>query len=67
MAYDPICGRQVSPMRTTPTTEYKKRAYYFCSQTCCSEFQRTAERVRLNDAAKAGALLTMGKVRWGLA
>ncbi len=67
MAYDPICGKKISPMRDTPAVEYKKRTYYFCSPTCHREFQRAAERVKLQDAARAGALLSHGKVRWGLA
>jgi len=67
MAYDPICGRKIEPVRSTPATEYKKRTYYFCSRDCFAEFQRAAERVKMQEAARAGALLTRGKVRWGLA
>jgi YHS domain-containing protein len=67
MAYDPICGRKVDPIRATPNAEYKKRTYYFCSPHCRAEFERAAERVRCHEAARAGALLTRGKVRWGLA
>ena len=67
MAYDPICGKKLQPIRQTPTAEYKQRTYYFCSDGCRVEFSKAAERVRLNEAARAGALLTLGKVRWGLA
>jgi YHS domain-containing protein len=67
MAYDPICGKKVQPVSKTPASEYKQRTYYFCSQCCQHEFDRAAERVKLHDAARAGALLTQGKVRWGLA
>ena len=67
MAFDPICGKKVVPVRDTPAAEYKKRTYWFCSLVCHHEFERAAERVKLHDAAKAGALLTRGKVRWGLA
>jgi YHS domain-containing protein len=67
VAYDPICGRKVEPTRATPSVEYKKRAYYFCSSGCCTEFQKATERVRLHEAARAGALLTLGKIRWGVA
>ncbi len=67
MAYDPICGKKVTPVRETPSAEHKKRTYYFCSATCQHEFQRASERIKLQDAARAGALLTSGKVRWGLA
>ena len=67
MAYDPICGRKIDPIRNTPTTEYKKRTYYFCSAGCHHEFDHAAQRIKMHDAARAGALLTSGKVRWGLA
>ena len=67
MAYDPICGKKVQPVRVTPSAEYKKRTYYFCSEGCLHEFNRAAERVKLHDAARAGVLLTPGKVRWGFA
>lgn len=67
MAYDPICGRKVIPVRDTPTADYKKRNYFFCSDACRQDFERAAERVKLHDAARAGALLTLGKIRWGLA
>lgn len=67
MAYDPICGRKVIPASDTPSCEYKKRTYHFCSAGCRAEFDRAAERMRLSDAARAGALLSQGRVRWGLA
>jgi len=61
---DPICGRKVSG--SNPFAEYKQRKYYFCSEGCRSQFQARTERFRLTELAKAGALLTPGKVRWGL-
>lgn len=67
MAYDPICGRKLEPVRDTPTADYRKRTYYFCSEGCRREFERAAERVKLQQAARAGALLSPGKVRWGFA
>ena len=67
MTYDPICGRKVVATTSTPRAEYKKRTYHFCSQQCWGEFQRAAERVKVQEAARAGALLNRGKVRWGLA
>jgi len=67
MAWDPICGRKVVPARQTPASEYRKRHYYFCSPSCREEFEHAAERVRLQEAARAGALLSHGRVRWGMA
>jgi Cu+-exporting ATPase len=67
MAYDPICGRKVDAGKATPKSEYKKRTYHFCSNRCWGEFEKAAERVRINEAARSGALLNHGKVRWGLA
>lgn len=67
MAYDPICGKKVQPVQQTPSAQYKQRTYYFCSDGCKDDFSKAAERVRLHEAAKAGALLSHGKVRWGLA
>lgn len=66
MPYDPICGKKVSD-RGSPTAEYKKKAYFFCSETCRIDFERAAVRVRMKEAARAGALLTRGRVRWGVA
>lgn len=66
MAYDPICGKKVSN-EGTPTAEYKKKAYFFCSETCRVEFEHAAVRVRMREAARAGALLTRGRVKWGVA
>jgi YHS domain-containing protein len=49
------------------SAEYKQRRYVFCSQRCKLEFERAAERIRMHESARAGALFTPGKVRWGLA
>ena len=66
-SYDPICGTAVESGDGTPSSEYKKRRYFFCSEKCKHEFERAAERIRMQEAARAGALFTHGKVRWGLA
>jgi YHS domain-containing protein len=67
-AYDPICGVRVDGgAEGVPSSEYKKRRYFFCSEKCRQEFERAAERIRMQEAARAGALFTQGKVRWGLA
>ncbi|HWE23907.1 MAG TPA: YHS domain-containing protein [Myxococcales bacterium] len=66
-AYDPICGVRVESGEGVPSSEYKKRRYFFCSEKCKVEFERAAERIRMQETARAGALFTQGKVRWGLA
>lgn len=68
MLYDPICGKKVEmASNATPSSEYKKKRYYFCSEGCRHAFEKEAEKLRLSELAKVGALLTKGKVRWGLA
>jgi YHS domain-containing protein len=67
MVFDPICGKKVSAGQKTPTSEYKKKRYFFCSDRCRATFDREAERLRLHELAKVGALLSKGRVRWGLA
>ena len=51
----------------TLCSEYKKRRYFFCSNKCKHEFEKAAERIRMQEVARAGALFTHGKVKWGLA
>jgi YHS domain-containing protein len=65
--YDPICGRALNVESLSFSIEYKKRRYYFCSETCRTAFEQRTERFRLNELARAGALLSPGRVRWGLA
>ena len=66
-SYDPICGVRVDDGIGAPSSEYKKRRYFFCSDKCKHEFERAAEWIRMQEAARAGALFTHGKVKWGLA
>ena len=67
MEFDPVCGRKVEINSGTPSLEHKKKRYYFCSERCKQAFEREAERLRLHELAKVGALLSKGRVRWGLA
>jgi YHS domain-containing protein len=66
-SYDPICGARVDGSAHAPTSEYKKRCYFFCSLRCKAEFDRAAERIHMQEVARAGALFSQGKVRWALA
>jgi YHS domain-containing protein len=65
-ANDPICGREVDT-GAAASTEYKKRRYYFCSSRCKERFERHAEKLRLQELARMGALFARTKVRWGVA
>jgi len=67
MEFDPICGKKVEAHQGTPTSEYKKKRYFFCSERCRRTFVHEAERLRLHELAKVGALMSKGRVRWGLA
>ena len=67
MEFDPICGKKVECNRGTHTSDYKKKRYFFCSDRCRQSFEREAERLHLHELAKVGALLSKGRVRWGLA
>src|SRR2546430_17015198 len=66
-SYDPICGVRVEGGLGVPKSEYKKRWYFFCSEKCRHEFERAAERIRMKEAARAGAPLTTGTGGCGLA
>jgi YHS domain-containing protein len=66
LAFDPICGKPVDP-NGSQTFEYKKRTYFFCSMRCRVRFERQAERHRLHELARMGALFANQKVRWGVA
>ncbi len=64
--FDPVCGKPVAP-RASHAFEYKKRTYFFCSDQCKERFERQAERLRMKDLARMGALFAHQKVRWGVA
>ena len=59
-AYDPICGVRVESGEGVPSSEYKKRRYFFCSDKCKHEFERAAERIRMQEAA------TLTQQRFGM-
>ncbi len=65
--FDPICGREVASATAPFSAEYKRRTYFFCSERCRRAFERHAERLRIDELARAGALLSPGKVTWGIA
>jgi YHS domain-containing protein len=65
-SFDPICGKRVDPLGAR-ALEYKRRKYFFCSDRCKERFERQAERHRVHDLARMGALFAHQKVRWGVA
>ncbi len=66
VSIDPICGRPV-PEGGGESFEYKRRTYYFCSAACRGRFARRAERIRVAELARLGALFARRKARWGIA
>lgn len=65
---DPVCGKRLAPEGgPSRTREYKRRRYYFCSDSCLATFHQHTARLRLSEMAKAGALMNPEGVRWGLA
>lgn len=63
---DPICGRSV-PVPATERAEYRARTYHFCSAACRERFLAQAERFRVAELARAGALFERPKTSFGLA
>lgn len=67
MRHDPICGKELAGEEVVPAVEYKRRRFHFCSDECRSAFLKRTERARIRELARVGALLSSGKVRWGMA
>lgn len=68
VSIDPICGVPVVE-EGAESFEYKRRTYFFCSARCRGRFARRAERLRVHELARLGALFSEKekKARWGLA
>ncbi len=66
VSIDPICGQPVIE-EDGPSFRYKRRTYYFCSARCRGRFARRAERIRVLELARLGALFDARRARWGLA
>ncbi len=69
VAIDPVCG---DPLLVddagTIRVEHRGKAFHFCSDGCRDRFLRLAERIRLEEVLKMGALFAPGeKARWGVA
>jgi YHS domain-containing protein len=67
VSIDPICGRPVVEDGAS-SFEYKRRTYFFCSPGCRGRFERRAERIRVAELARLGALFARPRrAHWGLA
>jgi YHS domain-containing protein len=64
--FDPICGKRVEP-EGSHAVAYRRRTYFFCSESCKKRFEHQAARQRLKSLARMGTLFSKHKVRWGLA
>jgi len=68
-AYDPVCG--LALLADGPLTvrlDHHGRTLRFCSEGCRERFERLAERIRVGEVMKMGALFAPSeKVRWGVA
>jgi YHS domain-containing protein len=66
---DPVCGRSLradGPL--TVRLVHHGETFHFCSEGCRERFERLAERVRVGEVLKMGALFSPSeKVRWGVA
>ena len=38
---DPVCGMHIDPKEAPDTSSYQGQTYYFCSQECKQEFDRS--------------------------
>lgn len=66
ISVDPICGTPVLA-DDSPSLEYRDRRYFFCSERCRDRFAHQADRMRVAELAKMGALFAGRKTRWGVA
>jgi len=41
---DPICGMTVDERKTDLKSGYAGKTYYFCSETCKEQFDKTPEK-----------------------
>jgi len=66
---DPICGAPVLVGdEETVSLRHAGRTWRFCSQDCRGRFAQQAERAVLEQALRAGRLLSLrGRFRWGSA
>jgi YHS domain-containing protein len=67
--FDPVCGQSLhADGLLTVRLVHHGQTFHFCSEGCRERFERLAERVRVGEVLKMGALFAPNeKVRWGVA
>ncbi len=54
MARDPVCGMEVEESQAAGKSEYQGRPYYFCSEECKEQFDKSPERFVGRQAGGSG-------------
>jgi YHS domain-containing protein len=54
MAIDPVCKMQVEEKTAAGKSEYRGKAYFFCSDQCKQTFDRSPERYAKEESGGAG-------------
>ncbi len=69
VALDPVCGQPVSLADDgTVSVRHHERLFHFCGAECRGRFLSLAARIRVEEAAKRGALFSpRERIRWGVA
>jgi Cu+-exporting ATPase len=44
MYVDPVCGMEVTPETAAESAEYEGQIFYFCSSSCCEQFENNPEK-----------------------
>jgi Cu+-exporting ATPase len=52
---DPVCGMQIETAKASATELYQGKAYYFCSESCHSQFNREPSRYDKREEATRSA------------
>lgn len=69
VALDPVCGQPVLLADDgTVSVEHHGRLFHFCGADCRGRFLSLAARIRVEEAARRGALFApRERIRWGVA
>ena len=51
---DPVCGMQVDPSDASGQSDYQGRTYYFCSDSCKSQFDSDPRQFTQERGESAG-------------
>jgi Cu+-exporting ATPase len=53
MSRDPVCGMEVKPSQSTPTSQYGGQTYHFCSTGCKQKFDQNPQQYAKQPATQA--------------